>query len=308
MKLRLWGTRGSLPTPGEGSRRYGGNTSCVEVTGDGDHLVVLDAGTGIRALGRSLSRAPTRIDMLLSHLHMDHILGLGFFAPLFHPGLDVHIWGPSSTTLVLRERLGRYLSPPLFPVRLRDLPCELTLHDAPLGTFELPEMEATARLVSHPGPTLGYRLDDGRATVAYLPDHEPALGARHFPETPRWTSGYDLAAGADLLIHDAQYNSMEYPAFEGWGHSSIDHTLAFSELAGVRHLVAFHHDPSHDDEHLDRTYASEEIAAQAFIVTAAREGMTFDVGGCRASRASGEEGSPTGPSSKMRARPTGAAS
>ena len=278
MKLRLWGTRGSLPTPGQGSRRYGGNTSCIEVTTGDDHLVVLDAGTGIRALGRSLSRVPTRIDVLLSHLHMDHILGLGFFAPLFRPGLDVHIWGPSSTTLVLRERLAPYLSPPLFPVRLRDLPCRLTLHDAPLGTFELRELEVSARLVSHPGPTLGYRLDDARATVAYLPDHEPALGTRAFPEAPRWTSGYDLAAGADLLIHDAQYDNTEYGGFEGWGHSAIGHALAFAELAGVRHLVAFHHDPSHDDHYLDGVYARDEITTQAFTVTGAREGMTFDVG------------------------------
>jgi ribonuclease BN (tRNA processing enzyme) len=251
----------------------------VEVRGPvAGRVVVLDAGSGVRELGLALGRDVERIDMLLSHLHMDHIIGLGFFPVLFRPDVAVHIWGPSSATLSLRDRLGRYLSPPLFPVRLRDLPCHLELHDVPLGTFDLPGMEVTSALVCHPGPTVGYRLDDGNGVLTYLPDHEPALGVRRFPEAPSWTSGYELAAGADVLLHDAQYDTDEYAGRLGWGHSTIDQALAFAEEAGVHELVAFHHDPAHDDRHLDAAYAPTQIGDRPFRVTAAREGAMFDVG------------------------------
>ena len=274
MNVQFWGTRGSVPTPGPSTQRYGGNTSCVAVhTDQRDALVVLDAGTGICALGATLAPELTRVDVLLSHLHMDHILGLGFFAGLFRPDLDVHLWGPSSTTLLLRARLTRYLSPPLFPVRLRDLPCRLSIHDVPLGTFEIPGLQVTAALVCHPGPTVGYRLDDGHSTLVYLSDHEPALGARDFPTVARWTSGFALAQGADVLVHDAQFSDDEYPHHVGWGHSSLSHAAAFATLAGARHLVGFHHDPWHDDETLDRLY--EPYAAGPLRVTAAQEGATL---------------------------------
>jgi phosphoribosyl 1,2-cyclic phosphodiesterase len=275
--VRLWGTRGSLPTPGAGHASYGGNTSCVAVSaGTARSVTVIDAGTGIRGLGDALPDDIERVDILLSHLHLDHIIGLGFFSALSCPGLEVHLWGPASRLLDLHTRLSRYLSPPLFPVRLRDLPCRLELHEVLPGRFEVPGIEVTAALVCHPGATLGFRLDDGTATVTYLSDHEPALGVRVFPEAPEWTSGYDLAAGADLLIHDAQYEDGEYADHVGWGHSTVSHALSFAELAGVRHLVAFHHDPSHDDRALDRIYARLEPPA-SLLVTPAREGSSFIV-------------------------------
>jgi ribonuclease BN (tRNA processing enzyme) len=207
---------------------------------------------------------------------MDHILGLGFFGGFYRPDLDVHVWGPASTVAGLRERLNRYLSPPLFPVRLRDVPCRLSLHDVPLETFALPGLEVTAGLVVHPGTTVGYRLSDGSATVSYLPDHEPVLGSRTFPEAPRWTSGYALMAETDLLIHDAQYTEEEYPARIGWGHSSIDQAVSLAEAVGARHLVPFHHDPGHDDARLDDIYgALTEV--RGLPITPAREGSTFDI-------------------------------
>jgi ribonuclease BN (tRNA processing enzyme) len=237
---------------------------------------VLDAGSGIRNLGAGLAPTIERVDVLLTHLHMDHIIGLGFFAALRNPRLEVHLWGPASTTLSLGERLARYLSPPLFPVRLRDLPCRLTLHDVPLGTFELPNMEVRAGLVCHPGPTVGYRLHDGTGTLTYLPDHEPALGARRFPEPHAWTSGYALAADADLLIHDAQYAPLEYDDHVGWGHSSLAHAIAFAAHTRVRHLIAFHHDPAHDDDCLDDIYKQcLEAPKESPRITAAREGDAF---------------------------------
>jgi phosphoribosyl 1,2-cyclic phosphodiesterase len=240
--------------------------------------VILDAGTGICPLGNQLPADLQRVDILLTHLHLDHILGLGFFAGLYRPGLDIHIWGPDSTVGRLRERLSRYMSPPLFPVRLRELPCKLSLHDVPLGTFELPGCSVTAALVCHPGPTVGYRLSDGSSTVAYVPDHEPALGARSFPDLPRWTSGYDLIAGVDVMIHDSQYTDSEYATHVGWGHSSIEQTLALADAVGAQHLVAFHHDPGHDDQHMDEIYRSIRPKGTGLRVTPAREGLSVTIG------------------------------
>jgi phosphoribosyl 1,2-cyclic phosphodiesterase len=271
----FWGTRGSVATPGPETVRYGGNTVCVEVRATDDHVVIIDAGTGIRRLGDTLSPETRRVDLLLSHLHMDHIIGLGFFGPLHRPDLEVHVWGPASTTLDLGERLSRYLSPPLFPVRVLDLECELALHDVPFGAFELPHFFVHSALVGHPGPTVGYRLEHDGRVLGYLSDHEPALGVFDFPGPAEWTSGYDLAHAADLLIHDAQYDDSEYEARIGWGHSSVSDALAFAELAEVRHFVPFHHDPAHDDATIDALFAGPLRAAHSFELTVAAEGMSL---------------------------------
>jgi phosphoribosyl 1,2-cyclic phosphodiesterase len=278
VQVTLWGTRGSLAAPGPETVRYGGNTSCVEVRGAGGALVVLDAGTGIQRLGATLRGGEGRIDLLLTHLHMDHIQGLGFFEPLYDAAREIHIWGPPSPTLDLRTRLARYLSPPLFPVRLRDLPCRLTLHNVPPERFEVGGLEIEAALVCHPGSTVGYRISDGRHALAYLPDHEPALGVRDFPGPREWTSGYDLAAGVDLLIHDAQYTQEEYRARIGWGHSAIRDAIAFAGLAGARRLIPFHHDPTHDDAMLDRLDRAVRASCDlAFGIVAGMEGATLEV-------------------------------
>jgi len=278
VRVRLWGTRGSLAAPGPETVRYGGNTACVELRAADGSLLILDAGTGIRRLGGTIGPEVPRVDLLLTHLHMDHIQGLGFFRPLDEPDQEVHIWGPPSTTLDLRARLGRYLSPPLFPVRLRDLPCRLTLHDVPLEPFEIGPLRIEASLVCHPGATVGYRISENGASLAYLPDHEPALGVRRFPLAPEWTSGIDLAARADLLIHDAQYTTAEYGTRVGWGHSTIDHALRFAAAAGVRRMVSFHHDPAHSDTMLDRL-AEEAVLGGTlpFELIPGTEGATFEV-------------------------------
>jgi ribonuclease BN (tRNA processing enzyme) len=278
VKVRLWGTRGSLPSPGPDTVRYGGNTSCVQVIGREDTLLVLDAGTGIRRAGLALGGEPRRVDILLTHLHMDHIQGLGFFAPLRQAGWVVHIWGPASTTLGLRARLNRYLSPPTFPVFLRELPCELHLHEVPQGDFDIGEFRVASVLICHPNPTVGYRLTSADGVLTYLPDHEPALGVRRFPAEPAWTSGYSLAEGADLLLHDAQYSSQEYAARVGFGHSSIAHALRFAALAGAAHLVPVHHDPAHSDLDLDRLMAEAQAeAAPGLRVTPGCEGEVFEL-------------------------------
>jgi phosphoribosyl 1,2-cyclic phosphodiesterase len=278
VKITLWGTRGSLASPGPETVRYGGNTACVEVRGRDGALLILDAGTGIRRLGAAIGPDTQRIDILLTHLHMDHIQGLGFFHPLYTPGLEIHVWGPASATRDLGARLSLYLSPPLFPVSLRDLPCRWRLHNVPLGRFEIGRLRIQTALVCHPGPTVGYRIGEDGVTVAYLPDHEPALGARGFPEEPEWTSGYDLAADADLLIHDAQYTREEYAGHIGWGHCALPDAVAFARLARVRRLVAFHHDPAHFDDALDRLVEDAARAAAPLDLVAGQEGAIYDLG------------------------------
>jgi phosphoribosyl 1,2-cyclic phosphodiesterase len=287
MQVTLWGTRGSLASPGPETARHGGNTACVEVRGPDGTVLILDAGTGIRRQGASLPSGTTRLDLLLTHLHMDHIQGLGFYAPLYDAAMEVHIWGPASTTMSLRSRLSRYLSPPFFPVHLRDLACRLQLHEVPCGDFTIGQLRVSSAMVCHPGPTVGYRIDSGDAVVTYLSDHEPALGVANFPGAPEWTSGYALAAHADLLIHDAQYTAAEYPAHVGWGHSSIDDALRFAVLAKVAHLVPFHYDPGHNDEDIDRMINAAVAAAKPpFAVTPAAEGTTFELGNHRATAVS----------------------
>jgi phosphoribosyl 1,2-cyclic phosphodiesterase len=275
--VKLWGTRGSLAAPGAETARYGGNTACVEVRHTDGTVLVLDAGTGIRNLGSSLTGNIGRVDVLLSHLHMDHIQGLGFFAPLLEPDVEVHLWGPMSTTQRLWSRLTRYLSPPLFPVYLRDLP-RLQVHDLAAGEFDIGPFHIESNLICHPGPTLGYRITTSEGRLAYLPDHEPALGLEGAFVGGDWTSGYGLARGVDLLIHDGQYTQSEYASCIGWGHSSIRQALQFATLAKVGRLVLFHHNPTHTDADLDRLI--NDLVARdrpAFGVTGGMERAAFEL-------------------------------
>ena len=279
MKVTLWGTRGSLPSAGPENVRYGGNTACVEVRGSDGTVVVLDAGTGIRRAGASIGEDVARVDVLLTHLHMDHIQGLGFFQPLYRDGLEVRIWGPPTESLSLAERLTRYLSPPLFPVRLRDLPCDLSLHEVPMEPFAIGGLTIRGDFVCHPGPTLGYRLQENGTSLSYLPDHEPALGDGRVPDDPRWISGFELARDADLLIHDTQYTDAEYADHIGWGHSAVSHTIAFAAATHIKRLVVFHHDPSHNDATLDRIVEeARKICQPPFELLAGTEGTMFKLG------------------------------
>jgi phosphoribosyl 1,2-cyclic phosphodiesterase len=277
VRVTFWGTRGSLAAAGEATVRYGGDTPCVQILASDGTCLVLDAGSGIRRLGETLPASLGRLDVFLTHLHMDHIQGLGFFAPLFRPGIDTHIWGPPSTSLDLRHRLGRYLSPPLVPVRMRDLQSHVHLHDAPDAPVRIGGLEVTAAPVIHPGPTVGYRITEGQRSVVYLPDHEPALGWGTKPVGPDWTSGFELARDADLLIHDCQYFAEERAERLGWGHSSVEETAAFATLAGARRLACFHHDPAHDDDTVDRLVAGVAAAAPGLPVSGARQGETLEV-------------------------------
>ena len=251
MRVRLWGVRGSVPVPGADWERFGGNTSCVQVTASDGSEFILDAGTGIRQLGTAMAGRSRRIHLLLTHLHLDHIQGLMFFAPLFDPESEVTIWGPPAAGKALRMRLARYISNPLSPIEIGELPAKVTFQDAPAEGWGVGGIEVRASLVSHRGITLGYRLSENGTSLAFLPDHEPGLGQSLESDPDTWVSGHGLAAGASLLLHDGQYTDAEYPARRGWGHSRIGDALSFARRSEAERVLLFHHDPDHDDDTLD---------------------------------------------------------
>jgi phosphoribosyl 1,2-cyclic phosphodiesterase len=252
MRLKVWGARGSVPAPGPEMNRYGGNTSCVELELSDGSTLIIDAGTGIRSLGVGIAKELPKINILLTHLHLDHIQGLMFFAPCFRSESEITIWGPSSPEASLEERIARYISAPLSPVEVRELPCDVNFRDTPPSEWEIGPATIRAEAVTHRGPTLGYRITDGDGTaLTYISDHEPGLGAPLESLEPEWISGFDLARDADLLIHDCQYTDEEYPDHVGWGHSAIGHSISFARRVAARRTLLFHHDPLHSDEFLD---------------------------------------------------------
>lgn len=279
MRIVVWGARGSVPAPGPETQRYGGNTACVEVRGDDGTLLILDAGTGIRRMGESVCCDYRKIHILLTHLHLDHIQGLGFFAPLYDPNVEVHVWGPSSTTEGLRSRLIRYLSPPLFPIHMRELP-NLFLHEIPEEDLRIGEFTVKSALISHPGPTLGYRVESPSGSLCYMPDHEPVIGPSDWPADPHWISGFSLAKEADVLIHDAQFDRAGYENRIGWGHCSLHDALRFAAIAKVRQFVTFHYDPNDDDSEVDALIAQALAEMKPeFPVVAGYEGLSIELPG-----------------------------
>jgi phosphoribosyl 1,2-cyclic phosphodiesterase len=280
MRLKVWGCRGSVPTPGPGTVGCGGNTSCLEVSLADGTVLVLDAGTGIRDLGLELvERGTQQINLLLTHLHLDHVEGLRFFAPLWDERVEVDVWGPPSPVSSLPERIARAFSPPLFPVDLHDVPARVTFRDVPRRRWTIGGASLTAELVLHPGPTVGYRVEGDGVSLAYMPDHEPAL-AGAIAERPRdWISGAAIAGDVDMLVHDAQYFDEEYEQRIGWGHSSVDDAVAFAQAVGARRVLLFHHEPLHSDDSLERLEARAQSlsARNGAQTTLAREGMVVEV-------------------------------
>ena len=250
MKVRIWGARGSIPAPGPRTARYGGNTSCVQVTLSDGSVLVLDAGSGIRDLGPACADVE-RIHILLTHLHLDHIQGLLFFAPFFQPETEIVIWGPPASGRSLRERIGRYLSAPLSPIEIRSLPAKVSFRKCPADEWQIGSARIQATPVRHRGPTLGFRITEGDSSVCYLPDHEPALGVPLAEGEPDWISGFALAERCSLLLHDCQYTDEEYPERVGWGHSRMSDALLFARRSEAERVLLFHHDPLHTDDELD---------------------------------------------------------
>jgi phosphoribosyl 1,2-cyclic phosphodiesterase len=277
--VKIWGCRGSAPTPGAATVKYGGNTSCVEVMLGDEQAVILDAGSGIRALGSDLVRRGTpHIHLFLTHLHLDHLEGLRFFAPLWDERVTLEVWGPRSPVMSLRDRILRAFSPPIFPLDFRDVPARVLFHDLPAQPWETQGISLSADLVLHPGPTLGFRLETGTSSLAYLPDHEPALAGIE-ARSLDWISAGALAHGADLVLHDAQYFEEEYDRRIGWGHSSVADAVAFCRAAGAERLVLFHHEPEHSDAELEllENRARELVGDSGLPPILAREGMTLEL-------------------------------
>ena len=254
--LTFWGTRGSIPTPGPRTARYGGNTSCVGITDGGGKLVVLDAGSGLRPLGAALAahRRPVSVNLLLSHTHWDHIQGFPFFKPLGVRDNALHIFGSAQGGVPLEEILHRQMEPTVFPVPLTALAATLSVTPVAEGSFEVDGFRVRALRLRHPGTTLGYRLAPGGGgrEVAYLPDNELGPGGS-YPVSQDWRARLvDFLGGVDTLIHDAMYAESIIGARAGWGHSTPTEAIDLAGEAACRRVVLFHHDPENDDEAVDR--------------------------------------------------------
>lgn len=277
MEVTFFGTRGSCPCSGPSYERYGGNTPSVLVS-TGDQLIVLDLGTGLRALGAHVSSdlpaggPPVQATALLTHLHFDHIIGLPFFGPLRHHDSVFDVYGPRQPKGTMDWALREMLRPPFFPVQLDTFLAELAFHDLNDGDrFAIGDAKVQARAIRHPGATLGYRIDADGRSVAYIPDHQQPCSGELDED-----GALELCEGVDLLVHDAQYNDVEITHKPTWGHSTVDYAVEMANQAGVGHLVLFHHDPSHDDAMLDRMLdrAVELAQPTGLTVSSAREGVT----------------------------------
>jgi phosphoribosyl 1,2-cyclic phosphodiesterase len=291
-KIRFWGVRGSIPTPGPSTVRYGGNTSCVELRADGE-IVVLDAGTGIRPLGRALMAEfkNRRIDLtlLITHTHWDHIQGFPFFIPAYNPQNHLHVLGYEGSRAGLGGILSGQMESPYFPIGMKEMPGNIQVEELKDLKFAIGRVQVEAAFVNHPGICVGYRLNTSTGSVAFIPDNEPYQRLRGLPKgqapNPAESLSYARAQdeklvsfirGVDVLIIDAQYDDAEYQQHVGWGHGCVDDVVALALAARVRQLFLFHHDPEHDDAHMDRMVewaramvSSQDIPLQ---VDAAREG------------------------------------
>lgn len=271
MKIRFWGTRGSIPSPGPSTIRYGGNTSCIEVTLDDGTLIVLDAGSGIRPLGKALGAAQGTL--LLTHYHWDHIQGFPFFDSAYIPGSEFHVLGPEFNGFGPREYLSNQMVAPYFPATVSQMTALAGFGVMPRAPIRLGSATVTATRVSHPSVTLGYRIEADDAVFVYISDNEVDVAPRDL-----LTNIVDLASDADILVHDCQYTESEYAGKHGWGHSTPRQATRVAREAGVHELVLFHHDPTHNDEQVEALAdEASRLVARAVDISIAREGDIIDL-------------------------------
>ena len=286
MHVRFWGTRGSLPTPGRHTLRFGGNTSCVEVR-TADTLVVIDCGSGLHNLGRALAHSGEsnlRGHILISHTHWDHIQGIPFFAPFFRPGNEWDVYAPKGLGQSLHDTLAGQMQYVYFPVRLDQMGAKIRYHELVEGDFRLGDVRVRTQYLNHTALTLGYRLEADGATLVYSTDHEPF--SRHLASGKGPIHGQDrrhceFLAGADLVIHDAQFTVNEYADKVGWGHSTVEYAVAMCREAKVARLALTHHDPMRTDEAIEEivrgTLSDEPGAAPTLDIFAAAEGQSLEL-------------------------------
>jgi len=292
-RLKFWGVRGSTPAPGPSTVGYGGNTSCVEIRAKGE-LIILDAGTGLRLLGKQLAEEfkdqPLHLTLLLTHTHWDHIQGLPFFQPIYQPQNRVRILGFEGARHGLGSVLSSQMENPFFPVTLKELPANLQIEELKEMKFSIGRVRVEACFANHPGICVGYRLFTGESSVAYFPDNEPHYAANG--SDPKASLEYaqgqerriiSFLRGVDILIMDAQYDREEYKHHQGWGHACLDDVVALALKAEVKKLFLFHHDPDHDDAKIAEMadHARKLVKAQngKMQVDAAREGLVVELAG-----------------------------
>lgn len=288
MQIRFWGTRGSIAKAGPTTLRYGGNTSCVEVRTASGAVLVLDCGTGAHGLGLALARDPAaarRGHLFISHTHWDHIQGLPFFAPLFQPGNEWHVYGPQGLGRSLRDVLAGQMEYTYFPITPAEFSARLAYHDLVESSFEFDDIRVTTQYLNHPALTLAYRIEADGVTLVYATDHEPHLARLADGGVPP-AGGEDekhgqFLADADLVIHDTQYTAEEYPRFKGWGHSTLEYVVDLARAGAVRRLAMFHHDPKRHDEAIDEMVACARARVHGrgdpLDVFAAAEGPLIDI-------------------------------
>jgi len=246
LKVKFWGVRGSISCAGSEYVRYGGNTSCLEVTAGGRRLI-FDAGTGIRTLGLELARqAPLDIDIYFTHTHLDHLSGLTFFAPLFDKRNSVRMWaGHLEAPYTLKKVVSNLMQAPIYPVTLDIFQASVSFKEFDAGTsLACGAVAMRTAPLNHPNGATGYRVEHGGKSICYITDTEHREGERD-------QTIVDLCRGADIMIYDCSYTDEEYPRYKGWGHSTWQEGARIADAAGVGTLAIFHHDPSHDDAFMD---------------------------------------------------------
>jgi phosphoribosyl 1,2-cyclic phosphodiesterase len=268
MRVRFWGTRGSVPTPGPTTVRYGGNTACVEMRTAADTFFIFDSGTGIRELGLQLARQGGAVTahLMLGHTHWDHIHGFPFFTPGFVPGNHLVIYGARDLDRSLRDVLAGQMHYTYFPVPLGDLRADIGFSELEEGEIQVEDVAVRTHYLNHTAVCMGYRMEADGRSLAYITDHEP-YGVGEDGLRGGFVHGgdrrlIDFVRGVDLLIQDAQYTPEEYTTRRGWGHSSADYVTDVAVEAGARRLALFHHEPTHADEDIDRMVESARQRAR----------------------------------------------
>ncbi len=279
MFIKCWGARGSIPVSGKEYVKYGGDTACIEIMTKKGGIIIIDAGTGIKSLGDRLLREKKRnYNLLFTHVHWDHILGLPFFKPIYYKSSRIKIYGSSFAPNALQKLLARTMEVPYFPVSMSELKSQITFHGDYMNTFTIDSIEIIPIELSHPNHAAGFKfIEDGKSFV-YLTDNE--LSFRH-PGGREFKDYLEFSYGADLLIHDAECSEKEYNSVRGWGHSTYQEAIRLALEAKVKSFGLFHHNHSRTDFELDKIVENcEDIINKnnpGVKCVAIKQGMEIDL-------------------------------